>query len=170
MSFRRSIMLLAVLVVFAAVPAFATVTFDPNTGTGFVGKGDVQTVFGWNNGELQRNAGGVSFEYNVSEVYECVCSWTTGEGTHGEQTHFVNHTKDLSIDAGVSYDARTRRQITGFILTGYGSVLGERGEVPVVGGPCPGNQGTGGTWVSVTLVESGGGLYVIYNGVGVLIY
>jgi hypothetical protein len=28
-----------------ATPAMASVTFDPATGTGFVGKGDVQTLF-----------------------------------------------------------------------------------------------------------------------------
>lgn len=32
--------------------ALATVTFDPGTGTGFVGKGDVQNAFGWNNAQL----------------------------------------------------------------------------------------------------------------------
>lgn len=30
-------------------PAFALVSFSSDTGTGFVGKGDVQSAFGWNN-------------------------------------------------------------------------------------------------------------------------
>lgn len=34
--------------------ATATVTFDPTTGKGFVGKGDLQTAFGWNNNQLQK--------------------------------------------------------------------------------------------------------------------
>lgn len=41
--------------------ALAAVTFDASTGTGFVGKGDVQLAFGWNNKQLQANAAGVTF-------------------------------------------------------------------------------------------------------------
>jgi hypothetical protein len=33
--------------------AFAAITFNPDDGTGFVGKGDVQEAFGWNNHALQ---------------------------------------------------------------------------------------------------------------------
>jgi hypothetical protein len=32
------------------------VTFNETNGTGFVGKGDVQVAFGWNNKQLQTNA------------------------------------------------------------------------------------------------------------------
>jgi hypothetical protein len=39
-----------------ATAALAAVTFDVNTGFGFVGKGDVQLAFGWNNKALQTNA------------------------------------------------------------------------------------------------------------------
>ena len=48
-----------------AVPSVASagVQYDAATGKGFVGKGDVQTAFGWNNGDLQKNAAGVTFKY-----------------------------------------------------------------------------------------------------------
>lgn len=46
-----------------ATVAIAAVTFDPVTGTGFVGKGDVQTAFGWNNQQLQQNADGVGVHF-----------------------------------------------------------------------------------------------------------
>ena len=41
-----------------ASPAAGIVTFDPATGTGFVGKGDLQTVFEWNNKALQTRLNG----------------------------------------------------------------------------------------------------------------
>jgi hypothetical protein len=139
----------------------ALVTFDPATGTGFVGKGDIQLPFGWNNATLQANASSLTFTYQSSATYEAVCEWTTGEGTRGQRTHDVTHTKTSVVNDTISYDARTHKQVDGFFLTGYGSVT-EGGEpVPEVGGPCPGNPGTDGVWVSVVLLNStGGGLWV----------
>src|SRR3990170_2451923 len=49
---RRLLTLVGLLVLVAAISvgtALAAVIFDPVTGEGFVGKGDVQLVFGWNN-------------------------------------------------------------------------------------------------------------------------
>jgi len=44
----------------ASGAALAAVDFSVSNGTGFVGKGDAQLVFGWNNADLQRNAGASS--------------------------------------------------------------------------------------------------------------
>lgn len=41
--------------------AAAAVTYDPATGYGFVGKGEVQIAYGWNNSTLQKNAKDVTF-------------------------------------------------------------------------------------------------------------
>lgn len=151
-----------------AVTAFANagVTFDPTTGTGFVGKGDVQLAFGWNNAQLQTNAAGVGFSYQLRQDYLAVCTWTTAEGTRGEKTHEVSHTLKYNAGSTVNYDARTRSQITGFTLTGYptGTEVSV-GTAPVVGAPCPGNEGTDGAWSSVTPVGTGvDGLFVTYAG------
>ncbi|MBE8525423.1 hypothetical protein ILP97_49455 [Amycolatopsis sp. H6(2020)] len=54
-------------------------TSDTATGTGFVGKGEIQTPFGWNNDKLQANAGGVSFTYDATDTYDAVYGWITGE-------------------------------------------------------------------------------------------
>ena len=51
----------AVVALGSAGVASAAVTFDSDTGVGFVGKGDVQLAFGWNNTQLQKNAPGVAF-------------------------------------------------------------------------------------------------------------
>lgn len=156
----------------ASVVAYAAVTFNPSTGIGFVGKGDLQTPWGWNNSKLQTCGAGVRFYYHTeqSATYSAVCEFTTGEGTRGAKTHLVTHKIDRvnSVNNTVNYDTRKNSQgaITGFNLTGLGaaSTVVATGEVPVVGGPCPGNQGHDGVWTSVELLSStaatsGGGLY-----------
>jgi hypothetical protein len=159
------IALVAMLV--AATAAFATVTFDPATGKGFVGKGDVQLAFGWNNAQLQANGKLVSFTFNDTATYSAVCTFTTGEGTPGEQTHNISIPRHTSVISDVQYDARTHKQIDGYILKGFGATTPE-GTVPVVGDACVGNDGgvaQNGTWSSVTLVStSGGALFVNYGG------
>ncbi len=143
-------------------------TFDPEFGTGFVGKGDVQNAFGWNNNLLQRNASGVGFKYLATDEYDAVCTWTTGTPPH-EQTHHVSHTETAALNSTIAYDPRVRSQITGFNLNGPSGEPTVTGEVPEVGQACQG-QGTDGTWSSVTLVSSSDALYVTYNGNQVLIW
>ncbi|MEV6871975.1 hypothetical protein [Amycolatopsis sp. NPDC051128] len=144
-------------------------TLDQATGTGFVGKGEVQTPFGWNNAKLQANAAGVSFSYDATGTYSAVCTWTTGEGTRGENTHNVSHSTSTSVASAVAYDARVKNQITGFTLKGFG-ITTTTGTVPVVGGACPGNPGTDGTWTSVEQTGStGGGLYAHYGALSTLL-
>jgi hypothetical protein len=150
--------------------AMATVTFYPATGTGFVGKGDVQIALGMNNAQLQANAGSLSFSYVAVDMYTAVCTFTTGEGTRGERTHNVPHKSTTGISATVAYDARSRNQITGFNLTGLSSATVESGEIPVLGGACPGNAGTDGIWSSVDLTSSVTGLNVNYGASSVKIW
>jgi hypothetical protein len=121
--------------------ANASVTFDSSTGAGFVGKGDVQLAFGWNNAQLQRSANGVTFTHNSAETYDVTCEWDTETGGPRSRTihHDITIPRRTSVSASVSYDARTRNQITGFMLTGFGAIVYE-GTVPVVGGSCPGNN------------------------------
>src|SRR5262245_5475316 len=44
-----------------ATAASASVSVNPTSGVGFVGKGDVQSAFGWKNADLQANASAVKF-------------------------------------------------------------------------------------------------------------
>jgi hypothetical protein len=154
-----------------ATSASAAVIFDSATGEGFVGKGDVQTAFNWNNAQLQNNAAGVSFSYEAIESYAYVCSWTTGEGTRGEQTHTLNRKTKSGVSGAVAYDARRANQITGFILTGWsGDTTVTGGDVPMVGDSCIG-QGTGATITSVSdEAITSGGLNVHYGDREVSLY
>ena len=139
-------------------------------GVGFVGKGDVQLAFGWNNAALQRNAAGVTFSYDATDTYAAVCTFTTGEGTRGERTHNVDHARRTSVSSVITYDARVRNQITGVTLTGLGTTTTSGGAMPVVGEACMGNPGHDGLWSSVELLStSGGGLTVTYGGTSVRI-
>jgi len=155
---------------FAAAVSLAAVTFDPQTGTGFVGKGDVQTAFGWNNPQFQNNYSGVTFTFTAEEEYAAVCTFVTGEGTRGEKTHNVRHTRSIDVLGTLAYDARQRNQITGFNLTGFSSRVTEGGSVPAVGGACMGNPGHEGTWSSVEQTGGAMGLYAVHNSVSRLIW
>jgi hypothetical protein len=96
--------------------ALAAVTFDPATGTGFVGKGDVQQALGWNNKQLQDNAESLAFEATSEVVTER--SWIC-TNTNNENTQVRERTTTTSIQGVVSATERERNQITGFNLTGY---------------------------------------------------
>lgn len=170
---RKNILTAAAATAFAAslalaAPASAAHTYDPATG-GFVGKGDVQTAFTWNNAQLQANAANVTFSYQTETNYSAVCEWFTGQNSpKGAKSHDVTHKTSASVVSSIAYESRTRNQITGFILQAAGSPISS-GEVPLVGGPCPGNDGHSGTWVSVEPAGSSGGLYVNHAGVSVLL-
>ena len=142
---KRTIALVAgaVAALTIAGAVFAAVTFDPATGTGFVGKGDVQLVFGWNNKALQDNAASVQFRANSTVVTER--SWTcTNENNQNEQVR--DRTTTTSIQGVVSSVARERNQITGFNLTGYS---GAPTESSTTEGP-PLNSCPSGPWSLTT--------------------
>ena len=145
--------------------AFASVTFDPATGLGWVGKGDVQLAFGWNNQAAQANAKAVSFSYNATDTYDVGCEWSTG--TNHVVVHDITVPKHTSVSSSVLSDPRKTGQWTGYNLNGLGATVTD-GSVPVVGATCPGNSGLG-LVTDVTLTGSTGGLYVNYGGTSVLL-
>jgi len=156
----------ALLVFVTGAFTLPSVIFNAETGVGFVGKGDVQLALGWNNAQLQANAGSLTFTYSAADTYtsECTFSTTTG-GKSGNTTrwHVSERTRSATVNKSVEYAPRSRNQVTGFILSGFGSVSETGDELPVLGAFCQGgNDGTG-TWTSVTLTSSTGGLSV--NGV-----
>lgn len=72
--------------------AQAAVTFNSETGTGFVGKGDVQTVLGYNNSQLQRNASSLVFT-SSQPASQALSQAATQAGT---QSGAVNVTRTVS--------------------------------------------------------------------------
>lgn len=95
--------------------AMAAVTFDAGTGTGFVGKGDVQLALNMNNKQLQDAANSLDFEAVSSTVTEQSWVCTKDNGNINERSR----TTTTSIQGVVEAVARERNQITGFNLLGY---------------------------------------------------
>lgn len=151
---KRKVNLLAAAAVVGALgiagTAVAAVTFDPATGTGFVGKGDVQVPFGWNDAKLQQYAGGVSFVYESEsdDEYAVTCEWDTG---NKKIVHHVQ-TKTANVGSVVTYDVKSATRsnpngkVTGFKLTGLQNLAeSSNGSVPVVGASCPETGNAAGT-------------------------
>jgi hypothetical protein len=124
--------------------AYATVTFDALTGMGFVGKGDVQYTFGWNNGALQNNANLVDFR--ASSVVVSESTWTCDRDA-GDQTQERNRTTTTTVAGIVDSIGRLKNQITGFNLLGYDGVPAITNETE---GPPLNSCPTGWTSLGVT--------------------
>lgn len=88
----------------------AAVNYDPATG-GFAGKGDVQTVLGYNNKQMQDNASSLSFTYVETVEYDVPCQ-------KENRSQILRNTfeRESNVTGTVSYDAKTNKQVVGFNL------------------------------------------------------
>jgi hypothetical protein len=150
----------------AAAAVHAEVTFDSSSGEGFVGKGDVQRAFGWNNKQLQDNAAALTFTYSEVGSYSVVCTGHTNPG----QNPRTFSDREIGVLGGVDYLSRRggvdqSRQINGFVLSGV-----DEANVVSSGESCPSAWTTE---VSRTLninVGSTVGLYAHFEDEGVKIW
>ncbi len=113
--------------------AHAEVIFDSATGTGFVGKGDVQLALNYNNAKMQENAANLTFTSTSTNVYDVTVEWDTGLGTKGQKHHLITETTTNSFKDNVSYDTKTKKQVVGFNLTGITSHVTSGDVVPAIG-------------------------------------
>jgi hypothetical protein len=132
---------LLVTIALVAVPgsASASVSFDPTTGTGFVGKVDVKKAFGWSNTELQENASQVFFEYDEQWVFSVTCGDVTS-------------THNTAVSSTLRSTSRLRRHVSGFEITDFGSTHTDN-TTPVIGEPCT-LDGQTGVWTDVTFTRT----------------
>ena len=146
----------------------ATITFDPFTGTGFVGKGDVQLFYGWNNQKLQQHAAFIDFQYNVSETtsWTCTKTWYTGPNQTEHEVVQVRQ-NSTSIQGLLTTEGRNISQgvngpNTGFIISPAGALTVES-DGPAVGS-CPA-QPSGFVYDgNAATTSNGGGLQITVNG------
>lgn len=96
-----------------ATVAVAAVTLNSD-GTGFVGKGDVQLAYGFNNKQLQDNEGKFQFRVNSVEETTWLCRHNTNVNAADQERSVTTTTQGL-----VSSTERVKNQITGFNLLGY---------------------------------------------------
>ena len=162
---RKITLLLVALAALAlsATAVFAAATFNPETGEGFVGKGDVQTAFNLNNKALQTNAEDVDFSFvTVTEV-----SWVCTNENNDRIQERERTTTSEGLFESVTRD--NKKQVTGFLLTGFDGDPVESTE----GNPL--NSCPSGPW---TLTQPAGdpvpvpedsGLFATLNGVTVQI-
>jgi hypothetical protein len=152
--------------------AGAAVIFDADTGEGFVGKGDVQLAFGWNNKALQENLSDVQFTYNASTTETSEISWVcTNSNNENLQERERTTTTTSSTVGVVSKVARVRNQITGVELSGYNGTPTVIEGNPVTEGPAV-NSCPSGPWTLTTPAGdpvqldpvTAGGLYASYDG------
>ncbi len=120
----------------ASTAAMAAVSFDPVTGTGFVGKGDVQLIYGWNNQQLQTNAGSVKFRATTTSTANWTCSRPAPTPRDPDREITQERASTTTTQGVVTKIARERNQITGFILNGYSGTPVETTDGPAVG-TCP---------------------------------
>jgi hypothetical protein len=118
--------------------ANATVTVNPD-GTGFVGKGDVQTVLGLSNPLMQNTTVTLTKKSTTEQSFDwtCVKTVVSGNGTVRETRQERANVTTTDVTAVVSSVARVKNQITGYNLTGSGATR----TTSVVDGPellsCP---------------------------------
>jgi hypothetical protein len=118
---KKMLMAAAAATAFVSTAAWAVVTFDPDIGTGFVGKGDVQLIYGWNNKQLQQNANNVDFRANSLTITEV--SWEC-TNSNNDKVQERERTTTTSVQGILTTVARENSKgkdgpVTGFNLNGY---------------------------------------------------
>jgi len=152
---------------FAATAMLAT-TFDPSCSLqisnwgpcGFVGKGDLQTPWDWNNATMNANASGVTFVYSQEGAWKYDCEWFTGPANNRIQ-HRVTHNLGTTVSSEVQSEVRKGggiQNVTGFKLVGGPYAPSGGGDMPEAianGAPCPGYSGNGATVVPGSQTNEG---------------
>jgi hypothetical protein len=133
----------AVAAIVASASVMAVVTVNPD-GTGFIGKGDVQLVYGWNNKDLQNKAGSVEFRVNsVSEsTWTCTKVNELGNGNVNEivqQRAQSTSTQGLLDEVAREKSRGKDGPVTGFNLLGFVGGVTETTDGPALES-CPATQ------------------------------
>ena len=134
---------------------------DNGDGTWFVGKGDVQTFFGWNNPRMQANAAYIEFRIASSTTTTWTCTKLQVLG-NGNTNEIVQNRQNSSSTQGVfTTQGRTNSQgpVTGFNLTLNGAATVQN-DGPAIGS-CPANPSGFVYDNNAVTVTSGGGLQIM---------
>ena len=152
---RNRLLALSALLAISAT-ATAEVSYDAN-GVGFVGKGDVMDVFGWNNAALQANAASLTFQLLTTSGATWQCLGYNPQGKPVLTTHGL---ESSTVGSAVAFDVRKNKKgdVTGIDLYGADMAAVTYTEV----GKCP-SPSLSAKWVQQpalvegSLVYSGGG-------------
>lgn len=140
-------------------------------GTGYVGKGEVQTLIngGVNNKTMQAIHQDITFAYVAQAVVTFDCEWMTGPD-HNRNRHENTQTETTSVNAVVAGDSRKTGQWTGWNISGV-PASGAMPAPEITDADCgaEGNHMKSVVEGSVEVGEATGGLYARYNGVDYLL-
>ena len=140
---KRYIAATAVALLATAGAAAAAVTFDPATGTGFAGKGDLEAALGLRDAQLEGSADAVQFRELVREGgdIDWVCGYFTSPDAAPSRTKTRSETfTGTTIQSVGDSVASADGALSGFNLTGFS---GEPTSTAKWAGSKPGSPGFG---------------------------
>lgn len=145
--------------------ALASVTLDVTDGTvtGFIGKGDVQSAFHYNNKQMQDQVNNVKFNFSDSLEVTFTCTFET---THTTHTHDWDRSGDLTFKWVGNPRMNPTGSGTGWLVNGDLHLTGNLASLdglPVEGQACPLGNGTVDVG-SINIVESGATLTATIGG------
>ena len=114
------------LVVATTGSAAASVTFDPESGTGYVARADVQQAFGWKDGTFQANIRKLSFHAAryLSWTWECVIDGQVVTLAADQESSWL-----VGSQAVTSGGQRRPASVSGFDLLGPGASVASDASV-----------------------------------------
>ncbi|MGA5305770.1 hypothetical protein ACPCHT_38155 [Nucisporomicrobium flavum] len=147
-----------------AVPAAASVRYDPAAKAGFADAADVRKAFGWSEAALTAHAAGLDFghEFWTEDTYTVSCG--AGSFTVRHQREFGRFAladrvvREARRGAPAGYGAPAR--LAGFRITGPYAGISGTSVPPAVGGPCPEPRGQKVTRATLTATTAGWSLTV----------
>ena len=168
---RKMLWAAAAATAFISTAALATISITVNgdSVTGFIGKGDVQSLFGLNNPKMQAVVNNVTFTYSDEVTVDYTCQWTTGPDAH-PTVHTQTFDRSGALTAVFNGPSRTNPNGsgTGWNISGNiyitGSLNSLHNVIPVLGGVCP--DGSNKTVTDVELIDSGPSLTATVPGYG----
>jgi hypothetical protein len=120
----RKLIIIAASFAALAIPtaAMATVSYDDYR-VGHVDKGDIQTMFGWNDAAMQANAASIKFTNKLVSVRDT--SWTCSDGSEQHSFYTVTSVRPLDVTAQKNKQGKvTDWTLNGLSKTDFGTVTG----------------------------------------------
>jgi hypothetical protein len=119
---------ISILLLANSLCLYAVTTYDTSTGIGHIDAATLQQGFQWNQGQLNRYAGSLTFSYDDNEWYYCTCN--TNGGAY-QQSVIVTQTTPIA-----SVIVYSGANVTGANLNGYSGPAVQTGTTPQIGGTC----------------------------------
>jgi hypothetical protein len=119
---------ISILLLANSLCLYAVTTYDTSTGVGYIDAATLQQGFQWNQGQLNRYAGSLTFSYDDNQWYYCTCN--TNGGAY-QQSVIVTQTTPIASVIGYSGS-----NVTGANLNGYSGPTVQTGTAPQIGGTC----------------------------------